>query len=264
MRTRREPDRRQRRDRVNEAGRCREPSERALADRGRRGAARRRGARRCARRSSSHRAALPRRAQPAAAPGPPTAQPARRPAQPPPTGGGAVRRQRQQAVQRSRLHPAQIDAQLKALHDSGATIARTDAFWEGAEPAAPVNGVHHYDWRFDDTIAAALASHRLKWLPIIDYTAYWAESVPGKDHSPPTLSRRLRRVRGGVCGALRAATGSSGASTRASRRAGRRRMRSGTSPTAARSGSRTRTRGSTPTSTSALGTRSPRCSRPRG
>ena len=83
--------------------------------------------------------------------------------------------------------PAQIDAQLTALHDSGATIARTDAFWEGAEPAPPVNGVHHYDWRFDDTIAAALASHRLKWLPIIDYTAYWAESVPGKDHSPPTL-----------------------------------------------------------------------------
>ncbi len=83
--------------------------------------------------------------------------------------------------------PAQIDAQLTALRGSGATVARTDAFWEGAEPAPPVNGVHHYDWRFDDTIATALASHRLKWLPIIDYTAYWAESVSGKDHSPPTL-----------------------------------------------------------------------------
>jgi polysaccharide biosynthesis protein PslG len=108
-------------------------------------------------------------------------------AQPPPTAAA------QFGVSVNRLFndlaytPAQIDAQLTALRHSGATIARTDAFWEGAEPAPPVNGVHHYDWRFDDTIAAALASHRLRWLPIIDYTAYWAESVSGKDHSPPTL-----------------------------------------------------------------------------
>ena len=108
-------------------------------------------------------------------------------AQPPPTGAA------QFGVSVNRLFndltyaPAQIDAQLTALRHSGATIARTDAFWEGAEPAPPVNGVHRYDWRFDDTIASALAAHRLRWLPIIDYTAYWAESVAGQDHSPPTL-----------------------------------------------------------------------------
>ena len=51
--------------------------------------------------------------------------------------------------------------------------------------AAPVAGVHHYDWTFDDRIAEALATHSLRWLPIIDYTANWAQSIPGVDHSPP-------------------------------------------------------------------------------
>ncbi len=81
--------------------------------------------------------------------------------------------------------PAQIDAQLAAVHATGATIARSDALWEASEPTAPAGGVHHYDWTFDDTIAAGLARHGLRWLPIIDYTAPWAESVPGTDHSPP-------------------------------------------------------------------------------
>jgi hypothetical protein len=80
---------------------------------------------------------------------------------------------------------AQIDAQLQALQRTGATIARSDALWELAEPTAPVGGVHLYDWRFDDLIAGALAAHNLGWLPIIDYTASWAQSVPGQDHSPP-------------------------------------------------------------------------------
>ena len=80
----------------------------------------------------------------------------------------------------------QIDSQLAALHATGATIARSDALWEASEPAAPVGGVHHYDWGFDDAIAAALARHGLRWLPIIDYSAPWAESVAGSDHSPPS------------------------------------------------------------------------------
>jgi hypothetical protein len=82
--------------------------------------------------------------------------------------------------------PQQIDSQLAAVQATGATIARSDALWEATEPAAPVNGVHHYDWGFDDTIAAALARHGLRWLPIIDYSALWAESVAGSDHSPPS------------------------------------------------------------------------------
>jgi hypothetical protein len=81
--------------------------------------------------------------------------------------------------------PAQIGAQLQALHDTGATLARSDALWEASEPAAPVDGVHHYDWSFDDRIAGALAEHGLTWLAILDYSAPWAPSVPGQDHSPP-------------------------------------------------------------------------------
>jgi hypothetical protein len=82
--------------------------------------------------------------------------------------------------------PRQIDQQLRALKATGATVARSDALWEATEPTAPVGGVHHYDWSFDDAIAAALARHGLRWLPIIDYTAPWAQSVPGVDHSPPS------------------------------------------------------------------------------
>jgi hypothetical protein len=82
--------------------------------------------------------------------------------------------------------PQQIDSQLTALRATGATIARSDALWEASEPSAPIGGVHHYDWRFDDAVAAALARHGLRWLPIIDYSAPWAESVAGTDHSAPS------------------------------------------------------------------------------
>ena len=80
---------------------------------------------------------------------------------------------------------AQIDAQLTALAATGASIARSDALWELAEPQPPVGGVHHYDWSFDDHIAGSLASHRLRWLPIIDYAAVWAQSNESVLHSPP-------------------------------------------------------------------------------
>jgi polysaccharide biosynthesis protein PslG len=78
-----------------------------------------------------------------------------------------------------------LDAQLAAVRATGATVARSDAFWEAAEPRAPVDGRHAYDWAFDDRIATSLAAHGLTWLPIIDYTAPWAQSITGQDHSPP-------------------------------------------------------------------------------
>lgn len=81
--------------------------------------------------------------------------------------------------------PQQIDSQLQALRETGATIARSDALWEAAEPIAPVDGVHRYDWSFDDSIVDSLAAHGLRLLPVIDYSAPWAQSVPGQDHSPP-------------------------------------------------------------------------------
>jgi len=81
--------------------------------------------------------------------------------------------------------PGQLDAQLSALRATGATVARSDALWEASEPTAPRAGLHHWVWTFDDTVAGALADHSLTWLPIVDYTAPWAQSVPGQDHSPP-------------------------------------------------------------------------------
>jgi hypothetical protein len=106
------------------------------------------------------------------------------PAQPAPSGeafGVSVNRLFNDAT----YTPSQIDTQLQALRDTGATLARSDALWEASEPAAPVDGVHHYDWGFDDAIAGSLAAHDLTWLPILDYSAPWAQSIPGQDHSPP-------------------------------------------------------------------------------
>jgi hypothetical protein len=81
--------------------------------------------------------------------------------------------------------PGQIGAQLQAVRATGATLARSDALWEATEPQAPAAGRHRYDWAFDDAIAGALAAHGLTWLPILDYSAAWAQSIPGQDHSPP-------------------------------------------------------------------------------
>jgi hypothetical protein len=105
----------------------------------------------------------------------------------------------------------EIDAQLQALHATGATVARCDAPWEAAEPTAPVGGVHRYDWRVDDLIASSLAAHRLKWLPIIDYSAPWAQSIPGQDHSSPQAASDY----GAYAGAVAARYGQGGSFWRA-------------------------------------------------
>ena len=121
------------------------------------------------------------------------------------TGGGPARRARRSPVPPSpsseafgasvnRLFntptytDAEIDAQLAALAQTGATVARSDALWEAAEPRPPSGSTHHYDWAFADRIAGALAGHGLRWLPIVDYSAPWAQSIPGQDHSAPTSS----------------------------------------------------------------------------
>ena len=82
--------------------------------------------------------------------------------------------------------PAQIDSQLAALARTGATVVRSDALWEDTEPQPPIGLLHRYNWSFDDLIVRSLATHGLRWLPIIDYSAPWAQSVGGQDHSPPS------------------------------------------------------------------------------
>ena len=82
--------------------------------------------------------------------------------------------------------PAHWQAPLQAVHDSGIRQARSDAFWMWAEPAAPVNGKHSYNWAKLDAEAGALTDHGLTWLPILDYSATWAASDQSDYHSPPT------------------------------------------------------------------------------
>ncbi len=81
--------------------------------------------------------------------------------------------------------PQQIAALLAALRRTGATVARSDAPWEATEPAPPSGGEHRYSWLFDDTVAGSLAAQGLRWLPVVDYSPPWVQSVPGEDHSPP-------------------------------------------------------------------------------
>lgn len=125
--------------------------------------------------SGSHRSTTPSPTKPATT----TA-----PAQPPPSTEGFGANVGRLFNDRA-YSSAEISAQLAALRRTGATVARSDALWEATEPAAPSGGTHHYDWSFDDSIAASLTEHDLRWLPIIDYSAPWAQSVVGRDHSPP-------------------------------------------------------------------------------
>src|SRR5206468_146253 len=64
-------------------------------------------------------------------------------------------------------------------------LARSDSLWELAERRPPSGGVHRYDWTFDDGVVEALAEHRVRWLPILDYSPAWAARAPSRAHSPP-------------------------------------------------------------------------------
>src|SRR3954454_14000433 len=81
--------------------------------------------------------------------------------------------------------PRHWDAPLRAVRASGITQARTDAFWMWAEAGPPRHGVHRYDWRGLAAVARALASHRLRWLPMRGYSAIWAATYRGPYPSPP-------------------------------------------------------------------------------
>jgi hypothetical protein len=107
--------------------------------------------------------------------------------------------------------PAQIDGLLGALAATGATVARSDALWQAAEPNPPAGATHRYDWTFADQIAATLAAHRLRWLPIVDYAPAWAASDPSKTVSPP----RLPAAYAAYAGALASRYGPGGAFWRA-------------------------------------------------
>lgn len=79
---------------------------------------------------------------------------------------------------------AQIDQQLAGVAATGATVVRSDALWEDTEPQAPIGIIHRYNWTLCDEVVSSLAQHGLRWLPIIDYAAPWARTLPGQAHSP--------------------------------------------------------------------------------
>lgn len=81
--------------------------------------------------------------------------------------------------------PAAWDRHLEAMVAAGVTAVRYDARWDLVERVPPLAGVHRYDWRALDAVVGALARRRLRWLPIVDYSARWAGSVPGDWRSAP-------------------------------------------------------------------------------
>ncbi len=75
--------------------------------------------------------------------------------------------------------PSDEPAALTSLRATGATVARTDTFWATAEPQPPVDGVHTYDWTYDDKVATALSGAGLRWQAIVDYATWWAADSGG-------------------------------------------------------------------------------------
>jgi hypothetical protein len=78
------------------------------------------------------------------------------------------------------------DDHVQLAGSSGIRLGRTDAFWAWAEPNSPRNGRHRYDWSRLDNAPELLAADGIRWLPILDYSTYWAATVPGNDKTPPT------------------------------------------------------------------------------
>lgn len=83
--------------------------------------------------------------------------------------------------------PWSVDTHLQLMHDIGLGAVRYDASWQAAEPNPPVDGEHSYDWSADDAAISALASHGLRWLPVLDYSADWDSSVSSTVEGAPPI-----------------------------------------------------------------------------
>lgn len=83
------------------------------------------------------------------------------------------------------LSSADLDAQLALMESEGVAEVRIDASWQSIQLAAPGSHGSGYSFGSEDAVVAALARHHIRWLPIIDYSAPWAASIPGDWRSPP-------------------------------------------------------------------------------
>jgi hypothetical protein len=79
---------------------------------------------------------------------------------------------------------AQVMDSLNALHAAGGQIARSDSNWAGAEPTAPKNGHHTFNWTYDDLIVTEMAQAHLRWEPTLQFAPKWAEA-----HRPDVIVR---------------------------------------------------------------------------
>src|SRR5829696_3422992 len=83
------------------------------------------------------------------------------------------------------LSAGRVEAHLGVMADGGLELVRRDASWEVAEPEPPQGGRHSYVWDRFDREVAAYARHRLRWLPIVDYSTAWSGEIAGDLLSAP-------------------------------------------------------------------------------
>jgi hypothetical protein len=78
-----------------------------------------------------------------------------------------------------------LNSQLDDMESQGVKVLRVDASWSSLEPNAPGANGPVYDFSGEDAEVYAIASHHMRWLPILDYSAPWAAGNPGDWRSPP-------------------------------------------------------------------------------
>jgi len=79
----------------------------------------------------------------------------------------------QSLIRQPVAQPAGWATYLTSMAADGLTVARFDAPWAWAEPAAPRAGIHAYDWQRLDEVAAVLARAHVRWLPVLDFLPPW-------------------------------------------------------------------------------------------
>lgn len=75
---------------------------------------------------------------------------------------------------------------LNAMRADGMQVIRFDALWGRVQSPTPVPGrPSRFAWGYYDHWIKRLAVRGLRWLPILDYSAPWATSMPGREKAPP-------------------------------------------------------------------------------
>jgi len=71
-----------------------------------------------------------------------------------------------------------LDQQLGAIRAHGTTVVRADAPWANVEPNPPGQDGPQWQFSFLDHWVTTLASHQLRWEPLIDFSVWWARTCP--------------------------------------------------------------------------------------